>query len=74
MWWNWIPVASFALTGAYLAVALPHEVSARLLRVEYQFTMFACFQEKQFEEDLITGTSYAEYKKQTKYRLIPYIW
>ncbi|KAF7797469.1 hypothetical protein EIP86_008666 [Pleurotus ostreatoroseus] len=25
MWWNWIPVASFVLTGAYLAVALPHE-------------------------------------------------
>ena len=26
MWWNWIPLASFAITGAYLAIALPYEV------------------------------------------------
>ena len=26
MYWNWLPLVSFAITGTYLAVALPYEV------------------------------------------------
>lgn len=72
MWWNTIPLATLAITGLYMAVYAPYEVSPS--HCPYGYDHSPCFQERKHETDLIYGTQYTEYKKRVTYKFIPGIW
>ncbi|KAG8737607.1 hypothetical protein FRC10_008035 [Ceratobasidium sp. 414] len=72
MFWNWIFAPAFVVTTLAFTVKMPMEVCINQSANAQPNWFFR--QEKVMEDDKDIGDAYKQYKKEVRYRVLPYIW